>query len=195
MNFKMAEGSLFAILLRSGWWWSALIAGVIIMITVATVGSTYLVFGIAAALPFIGIAGMAAFRQSKRPSKKQVQEIVENALALPARELSTKVAAAYERDGFEVIEYKGKGADLDLTKGWRRILVSSKRFKAASIGIEQLKVLNEAVKREEATGCVFVGLGELSDAARKYAIDNNIEIVGSEPLAMLLTQPGAALPA
>ncbi len=186
MELKMSEGSLFAILLRSGWWWSVLIAAVIILITVATVGSTYLVFGIAAALPFLGIAGMAAYKQSKRPSKKRVQEIVEAARSMPARELSAKVAAAYERDGYEVVQFKGSAADLDLTKGWRRIIVSSKRYKAASVGIEQLKALNEAAKREEATGCTFVGLGEVSAAARRYATDNNIEIIQAEQLALLL---------
>lgn len=186
MELKMAEGSLFAILLRNGWWWSVLIAAAIIMITLAVVGPAYIVFGIAAAIPFLGIAGMSAFKQSKRPSKKRVQEIVEQARSLPARELSSKVRDAYERDGFEVVPFKGNAADLDLTKGWRRILVSSKRYKAASVGIEQLKALNEAAKREEATGCSFVGLGEISEAARKYAIDNNIEIIGSEQLALLL---------
>ena len=187
MEFKMSEGSLFAILLRSGWWWSVLIAAVIILITSAVFGPKFLVIGIAAAIPYLGIAGMSAYKQSKRPSKKQVQEIVDQARSLPARELSSKVRAAYERDGFEVAPYKGNAADLDLTKGWRRILVSSKRYKAASVGIEQLKALNEAAKREEATGCSFVGLGEVSEAARKYATDNNIEIIQSEQLALLLS--------
>lgn len=186
MQFKMSEGSLFAILLRSSWWYSVIIALVLIAISFLAFGPQFLAFGIAAALPFIGIAAVSGYRQAQRPSQRDVQAIVESVRGQPARELSERLSAAYEKMGYEVAPFKGNAADIDLTRGWRRILVCSKRFKAAKIGVEPLKALVDAGQPIEATGYAFVALGQLSDNARKFATDNNIELIHPEQLAALL---------
>ncbi|MGC1443554.1 MAG: restriction endonuclease [Burkholderiaceae bacterium] len=186
MQFKMSEGSLFAVLLRSPWWYSALIAVVLIALSLAALGSQYLVFGLAAALPFVGISGMAAYRQAQRPSARDVDAIIESAMAMPARDLAARMSAAYEKIGYEVVAFKGSAADMDLTRGWRRILVCSKRFKAAKTGIEPLKALVDSGKSIEATGFAYLALGQISDNARQFARDNNIEIIDGEGLAALL---------
>lgn len=186
MQFKMAEGSLFAILLRSPWWYSALAAFAFVAISFLAFGPKYVAFGVAAALPLIGIACVAAYRQAQRPSQRDVQAVVESVRGQPARELTERLSAAYEQMGYEVAPYKGNGADIDLTRGWRRILVCSKRHKAARTGIEPLRALVQAGKSVEATGYAFVLLGDMTDTARRFATDNNIELIGPEQLTALL---------
>ncbi|WP_315983261.1 restriction endonuclease [Aliamphritea spongicola] len=81
--------------------------------------------------------------------------------------------------------FKGNGADLALTHGSKKLLLSSKRFKAANTGIEPLKLLVAAGQNTEATGFLYVTLGEVSDAAVKYAQEHNIELVQPGRLAVL----------
>jgi len=63
MALRMSENSLFAVLLRSPWWYSVLIGFFLIAISLLIVGGKYLVLGIFASLPFFGIAGFAGYRQ------------------------------------------------------------------------------------------------------------------------------------
>jgi len=64
-------------------------------------------------------------------------------------------------------------------------LLCSKRFKAANTGIEPLKLLVAAGEATEATGYLYLTLGEVSATAQNYAQENNIEIIQSSRLAML----------
>ena len=75
MIFKMREGSLFAVLLRSPWWYSVLIAFILMSISFLLVGSKYLIFGIALAFPFLVLAGLSGYRQLQRPGQKRVLEV------------------------------------------------------------------------------------------------------------------------
>ncbi len=183
MALKMSQGSLFAVLLRSPWWYSALIAALVISVSVLLVGGKFLIFGLAAAFPFIAIAGYAAFKQLQRPGNKRVLEVSQIARKMPSREIAAKIASAYEASRYDSEPFKGNAADLVLTRGSRIVLLCSKRFKAANTGVEPLKQLVAAGEAAEATGYLYVTLGEISDAARDYARANDIEFIRHESLA------------
>lgn len=183
MAFKMAKGSLFAVLLRSPWWYSVLIGLFFITASLPIADGEYLIFGITTALPFFGIAGYAAYQQAKLPSQKRVFEVVEQAREMRASEITEKIASRYIESGYDSKVFKGNAADLELTRGHRIVLLSSKRFKVGNTGVDPLKQLVAAGETAEATSYLYVALGEISEAARSYANQNNIELIQANELA------------
>ena len=182
MKFKMAHGSLFAVLMRSTWWYSALIALFPIAMGFVAFEGQYLIIGISASLPFLGIAAYSAYKQAKRPAMKRVLEVQKAALKMPVAELAKTIAAHYEKNNFSVVAFKGDEAELELERSRHKYLLSCKRFKAANTGIEPLKKLTAAGEKHEATGYLYVALGEISASALEYAQKNKIELIQAEAL-------------
>ena len=63
MKFKMAERSLFAILLRSSCWVSFAIAAGVVLVARIALPEQYVIGGAMAAIPFLGIGFVTAWRQ------------------------------------------------------------------------------------------------------------------------------------
>ena len=183
MALRMAQNSLFAVLLRSPWWYSVLIAFFLVAISLVLVGGRYLIFGLTVALPFIGIAVYSVYNQLQRPGKKRVLEVEQAARKMSVGELARKIAGNYEKINFDVVAFKGDAAELELERGRHKFLLSCKRFKAANNGIEPLKKLVSAGDKNEATGYLYVALGEVTDNARVFAKENEIELIQAEALA------------
>ena len=72
MKLKMSEKSLFAILLRSPWWWSFLIAAVLVLLARVFLPEAFRAVGMLSALPFAVLAIIAAWRQRDKPSPERV---------------------------------------------------------------------------------------------------------------------------
>lgn len=183
MAFKMSENSLFAMLLRSPWWYSALIGVIVIAISVAIVGGQYALLGLFGALPFLGIAGYTGFKQLQQPSMKRIQQVQAEARQMSATQIANKIAESYEAIRFDVEKFKGNAADLELVRGNRKILLCAKRFKVGNTGIEPLKQMVAAGEHVEATSYLYVALGDISTAAKDYAAKNDIELIQAAKLA------------
>jgi restriction system protein len=194
MQWTMNENSLFAILLRSGFWWSFLIAGCTIGIMVALLPEPYRLAGVIAGLPFVVTGCMAAWRQWKAPSRKRIESTATQVRTMPWPDFSRALIEAYRRDGYEVQPIDGAAADLEIRKEWRRSLVSCKRWKVARTGIEPLRELVRAKEAREAHGCVYVAVGEITDNAREYAVKHSVTLVGPPELARLLGRAGLGSP-
>ena len=186
MAFKLAKGSLFAILLRSPWWYSVLIGLSFIAVSLVVLDGQYVILGIFGALPFFGIAGFAGYKQSQQPSQNRVLEVAQLARKMPTAQVAEIIADNYIKERYESCEFKGNAAELVLTRGHRTILLCSKRFKVANTGIEPLKQLVAAGEIAEATGYLYVALGEISATARDYAKQNNIELIQANRLAAFI---------
>ena len=182
MKFKMSQGSLFAVLMRSTWWYSALIALFAIAMGLVAFEGQYLIFGVATSLPFLGIAAYSAYNQAKRPKLKRVLEVDQAARKMSAGELAKTIGDHYEKNNFNVVTFKGDEAELVLERGRHKYLLSCKRFKAANTGIEPLKKLTAAGEKHEANRYLYVALGEISGSAFDYAQKNKIELIGAEAL-------------
>ncbi|HET9977582.1 MAG TPA: restriction endonuclease, partial [Burkholderiaceae bacterium] len=65
MKLKMAENSLFAVLLRSPWWVSTAIGVALGALGVALLPESWRVAAALSGFPFLVIGAMAAWRQSK----------------------------------------------------------------------------------------------------------------------------------
>lgn len=180
----MAKNSLFAILLRSPWWVSFLVAGGLIAALRLVLPELYAVF---AALPFIIIGGYAAWQQFRAPSAASVEKRLAKLRAMSGEEFSSALGEAFRRDGYSVSRIASGEADLELVKGYRTSLVACKRWKVARTGIEPLRELLAARRRREAHECIYVAAGEITDNALAFSVEYNVRLLHGAELAKLLS--------
>jgi restriction system protein len=179
------KNSLFAVLLRSPWWVSLLVAvatGVAsrFMLVKFDMPEPYAVF---VALPFIVIGCVAGWQQLRAPSAQRVAATLESLRLLSWDEFSTALEEAFRRDGYEVNRLRIAGADLELTKAGRVSLVGGKRWKVARAGIEPLRELDAARQAREAHECIYVAAGDITDNARAFAAEKRIRLLQDAELA------------
>jgi len=186
MQFKMSQNSLFAILLRSPWWVSFIVAVVVALLARLILPAYLAVYSIISGLPFVIIGAIAAYKQSKVPSATRVADTVAAVSAMNWREFSAALEEGLRNDGYTVTRLNGPAADLSIFKEGRTGLVCAKRWKAASHGIEPLRDLVAAREKQEAHEAVYVATSELTDNARRYGTDNGVRLIGGTELARLL---------
>jgi len=181
MKLKLAENSLFAILLRSPWWASALAA-----LALGGVVRLFMHEGFAlfAASPFIVIAALAGWKQLRAPSGAKVAARLEALRAMPWEEVAAALEAGLRREGYAVKRLEGGAADFELEKAGRASLVSAKRWKASQTGVEPLKELHAA---GTARDCVYVFAGEMTQNARTFAAQKKIRLVEAAEIARLVS--------
>ncbi|MBO9357475.1 restriction endonuclease [Bordetella petrii] len=183
----MAKNSLFAILLRSPWWISLLVAVVLIIVAVAALPPAYAPFPIFAAIPFLVIAGVAAWKQRGKPSSARVEQTAAALAALSWPDFADALETALRRDGCEVKRLNGPAADFEVTRtGGGRALLAARRWKAAHTGIEPLQRLEAARAGAAAGEGIYVALGAPSAPARDYAARHPIRFMDAEALARLM---------
>ncbi|MFK8079478.1 MAG: restriction endonuclease [Granulosicoccus sp.] len=183
MAFKVSQNSLFAVLSRSPWWYSALIGLALIAISSLVFNAQYVALGVFSALPFFGIACYAGYRQFQQPGQKRVLEVDQQARKMSSAQLAEKIAESYRLARFDSKLVKNNVAELELARGHRKLLLCTRRFKAANTGIDPLKQLVAAGEKAEASGYLYVTLGDVSDAASDYAEQNDIELIQAGRLA------------
>jgi restriction system protein len=186
MKLKMAENSLFAILLRSPWWISLGIAVLVAVAARMLLPEKFAVPGMFGAAPFVVIAAMAGWRQFRAPSAGKVARTLEAVGEMSWPQFSEAIEAAFRRDGYAVTRVNGGKIDFELTREGRTTLVSCKRWKAASTGIEPLRELHAAQEAREAQESIYVATGEFTDNARRFATERRIRLLAGAPLAVLL---------
>lgn len=187
MKFKMAPNSLFAILLRSPWWISFVIAGAIIAASIAWLPARFAIYGAIGGLPIAGVGLVAAWRQLRAPSAVQVSANIDAALAMPWREFSKALENAWQQAGYQVERVEG-AADLRLSEKDQVTLVSARRWKAASHGVEPLRQLHAAMKATGAGAGIYIAAqGTLTEQAQTFARDHSLTLLPASALAQLLS--------
>lgn len=183
MKLRMAENSLFAILLRKPWWVSALVAVGLIAFARFGLPPAWFVFFAPVALPFALIAGITGWRALQRPSAARVAAVEEAARAMGWPEFAAEIEGAWTREGWTVSRDAGPGADFSVSQGWKRAAIACKRWKVARTGVEPLRELAAARERLEAHEGLYVTVGEVSEQAARFAAANRIRIVDGAELA------------
>jgi restriction system protein len=181
MKWKMAENSLFAILLRAPWYVSVLVSLGVFGLVRLFLPWSYALFG---TLPFIVIALVAIWRQLRRPSASKVAARLEALRAMGWEEFAGVLEAGFRREGFLVKRVSG-AADFELEKAGRLSLVCARRWKAAATGVEPLRELVAAGAKREAGECVYVVAGELTANARAFAAEKALRLVEGAALIAL----------
>jgi restriction system protein len=182
----MAKNSLFAVLLRSPWWVSLALAGVLGLVAAALLPAEYRVVGALSSFPFIIISAMAARRQWSLPNAAQASKTLEAVGNMGWPAFSALLEQAFVRDGFAVRPAKGEGVDFELERQGRVMLVSAKRWKGAHIALDALRTLQSAREAASATDALYIGLGELTATARPYAAEYRIAVWQAGELAQKL---------
>lgn len=186
MKLRMAKNSLFAVLLRSPWWISVAIAAGIALISKAALPEKFVVYGIVSGWPFLVIGMIAAWKQFRAPSPARVTETLERICAMSWRDFSGIVEDAFRQDGYSVAKLNGPEADFAISKAGKTALVSCKRWKAASSGIEPLRDLQTAMEKQEAHEGIYLTAGAVSDNARRFALEKKVQVVQGADLARML---------
>ncbi len=191
MKLRMHENSLFAILLRSRWWISFAIAAGIVLVVKLVFPAVPLGYPVFAALPFVVIGAIAAWRQLRRPSARRVADTLEAVRAMPWGDFSAALEDAFRREGYAVSRLAGPAADFEMTRSGRTALVACKRWKVARTGVDPMRELDAAKRAREAHECIYVATGEVTEGALKFAKEQGIRVVHGAELAKLLPQaPG-----
>ena len=186
MKFKMAEKSLFAILLRSPWWISFALVGLFALASKALLPDQYVVYGVIGAFPFFGIGCVAAWQQFRAPSAQQLESAAQLAAGMSWRDFSAALERGFSRDGYAVERMGAGAADFKLEKAGRITLLSAKRWKAVNAGVEPLRDLVQLRDAQNADLCSFISLGTLSDSATRFARANGVELVAQARLAQIM---------
>lgn len=185
MKLQMAKNSLFAILLRSPWWVSFLIAAGLSTVAWLLLPPDWRIAGALASFPFVVIGTMAAWRQRNAPSAARVEQTVAAVAAMAWPEFAALLEQAFRRDGYAVQRRDG-AADFELERKGQRMLVCARRWKSARTGIEPLRALQTAREAAEVRDALYLGLGELTDSARPFAAEHRIAVWQAAEIAQAL---------
>lgn len=181
----MSEKSLFAVLLRSPWWVSFTVAIVVGVAGFMLLPDRFKTVGALSGLPFVVIGSMAFWRQMRAPNPARIEATLQALAALSSRDFLHALEAGYRDEGYAVARIGLDGADLSISKAGRTSLVSCKRWKAATHGVEPLRELNTAITKLDANQGIYVAVNALSDAATTYASKNSIRLLPGNALALL----------
>lgn len=181
MKWGMSENSLFAVLMRSPWWVSFLVAAGVFALMRYFLPAMYASAG---ALPFAVIGVVAGWKQLRAPSAKKIAARLEVLRQMSWEEFARTLEAAFKREGYEVSRVDG-AADFALDKGARLTLVAAKRWKAQRTGVEPLRELVELGEKKGAEACWYVCAGEMTMNARLYAKDKAVKLLEGDAIAAL----------
>lgn len=188
----MSEKSLFAVLLRSPWWVSFVLVAVVALVAGALLPQKYAGVGMLGGFPFFVIGCIALWRQRNVPSAAVTEKVLQSLSNMGWRDFSALLETAFIRQGYAVTALQGP-ADLQLEKKGVFTVVSAKRWKAASAGLEHLRELVAMREELQATHGVCITLGQVSAKAREYAAENRITLVTGQDLVVLTASAFKAL--
>lgn len=183
MKFKMSEKSLFAILLRSPWWYSFLIAAILMLLARVFLPEAYRAVGMLSAFPFAIIGMMAAWRQRDKPSPERILQALSSLEKMSWKEFLPLMEQAFAQQGFIVTRLNSNSADLQLEKLGKTTLVSCKRWKAATLGVDVLRDLKALQVSQDATYAACISLSLPTGVALKFAKDNAVQLICQDDLA------------
>jgi len=183
---RMAKNSLFAILLRSPWWISEVIASALVLLGLAVLSDPFRIMAILAGVPFALIGAVAARRQWHLPSPARISETHEALARMPWPASGDLLEQSFRRDGYTVSRSQAGAIDFDLSRNGRRMLVSARRWKSARTGLEALRALQAARDATDSSDALYIGLGALTDTALPYAREHGIAVWNATDLARAL---------
>ena len=195
MKFKMSEKSLFAILLRSPWWYSFLIAAVLLLLARLFLPEAFRAVGMLSSIPFAILGVIAAWRQRDKPSPERVSMALDQLAQMPWKQFLPIMEQAFVQQGFTVTQLNSNAADLQLEKLGGVTLVSCKRWKAATLGVEVLRDLKAMQVSQEASYSACISLSLPTGVALKFAKENAIQLICQDELASLCLKVMSIKPA
>lgn len=175
---KLPPNSLFAILLRSPWWFSALLIVGFVLLSRLLLSDEYWKFGAVGAFPFVITTVLALKRQLKAPKVSTINTQIEALRNMPWPQFSEKIVQSLTQQGYTIAKLQSAtGADFLISKQDQKIVLAAKRWKAANLGESELHQLNKAKQFHKADGAWYITVGNVSNKAVLFANKNQIELL------------------
>jgi len=188
VKMKMSKNSVFAVLMRSNWWVSGVVAVVLGLIGIISMPPGYRLFGTIMGIPFLLISLVRFKQQWNEPGPMRTEEVLQKMRKLNWEQFAVEVEAALRRDGFSIARVQMAEADFSITADGRTALVACKRWKVPTTGVDPLRELHKAVQREGADEGFYITAGEYTDTAIRFAAEHNIRLINGMPLVKLLRE-------
>lgn len=186
MKWKMAENSLFAVLLRSPWWISFVLAVVVGLVARVVFPAQFATVATLSGLPFAVIGVMALRRQWGAPSAARVAALAQELQTLTWPVFADRLEAGWTRQGFQVERLPGP-VDFRLRKDGASTLVMAKRWKAGNHGVDALALLDRERKAQDARHGIYIALAPLPQPCVAFAKKNGLDLPDAAALARWLT--------
>lgn len=187
------------------WWFNVILAGIVyvsLKFWLPTVEFQNPVFkGMATVFPnvahiFAGIlllvAALSALHAWRKGRLLKQQTGVHSLNAVTWREFEELVGEAYRRQGYQVAETGGAGADggvdLVLKKDGETVLAQCKQWKTSKVGVKVVRELYGIVTAEGATRGILIASGTYTPEAQAFARGKPLELISGPGLAKLIGQ-------
>ena len=102
---------------------------------------------------------------------------------MSSKEFLPVMEQAFAQQGFIVTRLNSNSADLQLDKLGKTTLVSCKRWKAATLGVDVLRDLKALQVSQDATYAACISLSLPTGVALKFAKDNAVQLICQDDLA------------
>ena len=186
MKWKMSDRSLFAVLLRSPWWVSFVLAAALALAASALLPDEYKTVGALSSFPFVVVGVIAAWRQRANLSPEQAQALQSELAAMNWRAFSQLLQQAYAQQGYAVSALPNSVMDLKLSRQGQTTVVCAKRWKAAAWGQESLQALADERATLDATHLVCVSLQDMPPGLKKFAQQHGVTWLSGQSLWALV---------
>jgi hypothetical protein len=185
----VAQRSLFRTLIDSPWWVSVLAA-----VPTYAVGALLSrlfpgdanphVLGIAASLPFLGVAVYTGWLRIRRGPSIDAPSLLKALRIASPEDMRAMLAEAYGSARYEIAD--GTSGDLELQRNGYLPLVRYRRWRAQSTGPAAVDELRAVMRTRKADHGVYVTAGTVTESARKRAAEADITFVDGFTLADLV---------
>ena len=156
----------------------------------AQLGST---FGTIVGMGILIVGIGAALSKSRRRQLYDEQTSIESIRALSWQKFELLIGEAFRRQGYQVTENGGGGADggidLILHKSNERTLVQCKQWKVYKVRVGPVRELYGVLMAERADRAIFVNSGVYTKEARDFADGKPLELIDGEQLCQMIA-PG-----
>ncbi len=201
---------IFSMLAKSPWWVGVIAAVVfwiigLIMSSKAPQAPAQQVFHVFAKFFFYFLsvlslvaAAVSAIKGAARRKLLNQQDSIDSLRALPWREFEQLVGEAFRRQGFEVEETGGGGADggvdLVLRGHGETALVQCKQWREQQVGVDKVRELFGVVTAEGANRGILVTSGSFTNDAKSFKVGKPLTLVDGPTLTQLVRDVQPAFP-
>ena len=150
------------------------------------------------ALVALVAAGVSVIKGLFRRKLLDRQDGLPSLLSLPWREFEQLVGEAYRRQGYDVEETGGGGADggidLVLRGHGETILVQCKQWRQRQVGVDKVRELYGVVTAERANRGILVTSGNFTNDAQSFKVGKPLILVDDPALAELVSNVRTSRP-
>lgn len=172
------------------WWMSAGLALAAFLVLSATLPRSMVGLALMILLFLMLIAGISALRAWKTARMLEQQTGIDSIRDLPWKRFEDLLGEAYRRQGYQVQETLGGGADggvdVVLRKDGKVTLVQCKRWKGKPVPVQTVRELYGALHDRGAASAKLVATSRFTPDAIAFVQGKPIELVDSEAILRLL---------